>query len=72
MFVFLVLHKNDLIKICLSFEDLSENKIPWSQVDWWKFCIHLRSLNIHRFGMAEATWLKIMELRTSSIKWSPY
>jgi hypothetical protein len=44
MFVFFVYHKNGLIKSSPSFEDLSAYKIPWSHVDWCKFCIHLRSL----------------------------
>jgi hypothetical protein len=32
----------------------------WSYVDWFKFCIHLRSLNVRHFGMIEATGLKSM------------
>jgi hypothetical protein len=51
MFVFFVFDKNDLIKSCSSFEDLSGNKILWSHVEWCKFCIHLRSLNVRHFGM---------------------
>jgi hypothetical protein len=58
MFVFFVFDKNGLMKSCSSFEDLLAYKIPWSHVDWCKFCIHLRSLNAHHFGMVEGTGLK--------------
>jgi hypothetical protein len=58
MFVFVVFDKNGLIKSCLSFQNLSEYKISWSQVDWCKFYIHLRSLNVRHFGMVEGTGLK--------------
>jgi hypothetical protein len=57
MFVFFVFDKNCLIKSCSSFEDASVNKISWSHVDWCKFCIHLRSLNVRHFGMLEGTVL---------------
>jgi hypothetical protein len=60
MFVFLVSHKSGLVKSCSLSEDLSEYKIPWSSVDWCKFFIHLRSLNVHHFGMVAAMALKIM------------
>jgi hypothetical protein len=49
MFVFFVFDKNGLIKSCSSFEDLSVYKILWSYVEWCKFCIHLRSLNVRHF-----------------------
>jgi hypothetical protein len=58
MFVFFVFDENDLIKSCLSFEDLSVYKISYSHVDWCKCCIHLRSLNVRNFGMVEDTGLK--------------
>jgi hypothetical protein len=58
MFVFFVFDKNGLNKSCSSFEDLSVYNISWSHVDWCKFCIHLRSLNIRHFGMVEGTGLK--------------
>jgi len=48
-----------LLKSCLSFEEPSVYKMSWSNVDWWKFCIHLRSLNVRHFRMVEATGLKI-------------
>jgi hypothetical protein len=51
MFVFFVVDKNGLIKSCSSFEDLTVYKISWSHVEWYKFCIHLRSLNVRHFGM---------------------
>jgi hypothetical protein len=58
MFVFFVFDKNCLIKSCSSFEDLSVYKIPWSHVDWCKYCIHLKSLNVRHFGMVEGTGLE--------------
>jgi hypothetical protein len=67
MFVFFVFDKNGLIKSCSAFEDLSENKISWSNVDWCKFCIHFRSLNICHFGMLEGMGLKSTALRSPSI-----
>jgi hypothetical protein len=42
------------------FEDLSAYKIPWSHIDWLKFCFQLRILNVHHFGMVEATGLQGM------------
>jgi hypothetical protein len=57
MLVFFVFNKNGLIKSCSSFEGLSVFKIPWSHVDWCKFCIHLRSLNVRHFLMLEGTGL---------------
>jgi hypothetical protein len=58
MCVFFVFDKNGLIKSCSSFEDLSVYKIFWSHVDWCKFCINLRSVNVRHFGMVESTELK--------------
>jgi hypothetical protein len=58
LFVFIVFDKNGLTKSCSSFEGLSVYKISWSHVDWYKFCIHLRSLNVRHFGMLEDTGLK--------------
>jgi hypothetical protein len=55
MFVFFVFDKTSLIKSCSSFKDLSVYKISWSHVDWCKFCIHLRSLNVRHFEMVEGT-----------------
>jgi hypothetical protein len=67
MFVFLVFDKNGLIKSCSSFEDLSVFEISWSHVDWYKFCIHLRSLNVRHFGMVESTGWKV--LRRGHLQW---
>jgi hypothetical protein len=67
MFVFFVFDKNGLIKSCSSFEDVSEYKISWSHVDWCKFCIHLRSLNVRHFEMVEGTRLKSTASRLPSI-----
>jgi hypothetical protein len=72
MFVFFVFDKNGLIKSCSSFDDLSVYKISWSHVDWWKFCIHLRSLNVRHFRMVEGTGLKSTESRSLSMAWPPY
>jgi hypothetical protein len=47
IFIFLDFCKSGFIKSCSSSEDLSAHTIQWSHVDWWKFCTHLRSLNIH-------------------------
>jgi hypothetical protein len=46
-----------------SFGGLSACKISRSHIDWWKFFIHLRNLNISYFGMAETTELKIKASR---------
>jgi hypothetical protein len=60
MFVFFVFRKkNSLIKSCSAFDYLSEYNISWSYVEWRKFCIHLRSLNVRHFGMVAATALKL-------------
>jgi hypothetical protein len=49
MFVSFAFDKKCLIKSCSSFEYLSVYRISWSHVDWCKFCIHLRSLNVRHF-----------------------
>jgi hypothetical protein len=67
MFVFFVFRKYGLIKGCTSSEDTSEYKIPWSYVEWGKFCIHLRSLNARHFGMDAATALKLR--RSGHLEW---
>jgi hypothetical protein len=67
MFVYFVSDKNVLIKSCSSFEDLSVYKISWSLVDWYKFCIHLRSLNVRHFGMLEGTGLVSTASRSPSM-----
>jgi hypothetical protein len=51
--------KSVLIKSCSSSEYLSEYKISWSYVDWCKFYIHLKSLNVRHFGMVATTALKL-------------
>jgi hypothetical protein len=67
MFVFLVSHKNFLNKNCSSFEDVSAYNIPWSHVDWYQFCIHLRSLNFSHFGMVKAMRIRNMDSRSPSV-----
>jgi hypothetical protein len=67
MFVFFVFDKNGLIKSCSSFEDLSVFKISWSHVDWCKFCVHLRSLNVRHFGILEGMELISMVSRSPSM-----
>jgi hypothetical protein len=58
-FTFLVLHKGALNRSVLSFEDLLAYTSSWFHVGCYKFFIHLRSLNVCHFGMAEATALSI-------------
>jgi hypothetical protein len=72
IFEFFVFDKNGLIKSCSSFEDLSVFKIPWSHVDWCKFCINIRSLNVRHFGMVERTGLKSTASRPPSMAWPLY
>jgi hypothetical protein len=67
MFVFFCFDKDGLIKSCLFFEDLSVYKISWYYVDWCKFCIHLRSLNVRHFGMVEVTGLVSTVSRSPSL-----
>jgi hypothetical protein len=67
MFVFFVFDKNGLIKSSSYFEDLSVYRISWSDVDWCKFCIHLRSLNVRHFGMVEDTGLESTASRLPSM-----
>jgi hypothetical protein len=67
MFLFFVFDKNGLIKNCSSFEDLSVYKISWYHVDRYKFCIHLRSLNVRHFVMVEGTGLKSMASMSPSM-----
>jgi hypothetical protein len=61
MFVFLAFRKKCIFfcKSCSSSEDQPEYKIAWPYLDWCKFCIHLRSLNVRHFGMVAATALKL-------------
>jgi hypothetical protein len=72
MFTFLAFRKSGLIGSCSFSKDLSEYKISWSYVDGWKFCIHLKSLNICHFGMIAALALKTMVSRSPSMAWPPY
>jgi hypothetical protein len=67
MIVFFVFDKNNIIKSCSFFEDLSVYKISRYHVDWCKFCIHLRSLNVRHFGMVEDTGLKSTASKSSSM-----
>jgi hypothetical protein len=67
MFVFFVFDKNCLIKSCSSFEYLSVYRISCSHVDWCKFFIHLRSLNVCHFGMVEGMRLKGTASRSPSM-----
>jgi hypothetical protein len=71
MLVFFVFDKIGLIKSCSSFEDLSVYKMSWSHVDWCKFYIHLRSLNVRHFGMVEGTGLESTASRSPSMAWPP-
>jgi hypothetical protein len=60
IFVFLGFRKSCITKSCLSFEDLSQYKISWSHVDWYKFCIHLTSLKIPPPPHSEGPFKKII------------
>jgi hypothetical protein len=68
MFVFFASDKKGLIKSCSFFEDLSVYKISCSHVNWCKFCIHLRSLNVRHFGVVKDTGLKSTVLRPPSME----
>jgi hypothetical protein len=68
MFVFLVFLKIVCSKSCSSFEDLFACKIPWSHMAGAIFCIHLRSLNVHHFGIVADAGLKSMALRSPSVE----
>jgi hypothetical protein len=72
MYVFVVSRKSCLPRSCSCSKGLSAYKTSWFHVDWWKFCIRLRSLNFRYFWMVEATGLKIMESRSPSMAWTPY
>jgi hypothetical protein len=72
MFLFLGFHKNGLIKSFSYSEDLSEYKFSWSYVEWCKFCIHLRRLNVRHFEMFGAMELKVMASRSPLMAWPPY
>jgi hypothetical protein len=72
MYELLVYHKNGLNKSCSPFEDLSACKTLWSHIQWCKFCIHLRSLNVCHFGMVESTGLKSMALMSPSTACPPH
>jgi hypothetical protein len=72
MFVFFVFDKSGLIKSCLSFEDLWVHKISWSHVNWCKFYVHIRSLNVRNSVMVEVPGLKGTASRSPSMAWPPY
>jgi hypothetical protein len=46
MFVFSVSRKSCPFKSCPASEELPAYNIPWSHIDWCKFCIHLSTLKI--------------------------
>jgi hypothetical protein len=68
MFSFFVFRVSGLVESCSSSGDLSEYKISWSYVEWCKFYIELKSMNVHHFGMVAATALEIMVSMSPSIK----
>jgi hypothetical protein len=53
-------HENGVVSVVNKLNSL------WPGVGWFKFCIHLRSLNFRHFGTVEGTRLKIMASRSSS------
>jgi hypothetical protein len=58
-------HENGVLSMVTKFN------ASCSHVEWCKFYIHLRSLNIRHFGMVEATRLKILASRPPSRAWCP-
>jgi hypothetical protein len=60
MFVLLVFPKSGIIKSCLSIQDLSAYKIPWSYVDWCKFYIHPSSLKYPSSPDSKGPYRKII------------
>jgi hypothetical protein len=66
-FIFLGFHENGFIKSCPLLEFLPAYKLPWTHVDWCKFCIDPRYPNISHFVMIEATRLKSMAARSPPI-----
>jgi hypothetical protein len=60
MFVLLVFRKNGITESCLFIEDLSAYKISSSDVDWYNFRIHLRSLKIPPSPYSKAPLKKMM------------
>jgi hypothetical protein len=67
MFIYLDSHKCGLMKSCSFSKDLSEFKMSCSCVEWCKFCVHLRSLNISFLVMVVATALKLC--RRGHLQW---
>jgi hypothetical protein len=65
-FIVLVFYKNGLNK------DLLAHKILWPHVELCKFSFHLRSLNVHNFGMVEAIGLKILASMSLLMAWLLY
>jgi hypothetical protein len=47
-------HENDVVTMVTRLNTF------WSHVNWCKFCIHLRSLNVRHFRIVETTGLKMM------------
>jgi hypothetical protein len=73
IYVLLVFREIGLIKSRSFSEDLSELKISWSNVDWCKFCTHLRSFNVRHLGIVAHMALKITVSRSPSMAWpSPW
>jgi hypothetical protein len=71
-FIVLVFCKNGLNKSCLPFKDLLAQKMLWPHVEWCKFSFHLRSLNVHNFGMVETIGLKILASMSPLMAWLLY
>jgi hypothetical protein len=46
-------HENGLVTM------VEKPNSSWSDVGWYKFCIHLRIMNFWNFRMVEATRLKL-------------
>jgi hypothetical protein len=63
---FLFFAKLVLLKIVRPL-NISEHKTSLAYVDWGKFCIHIRNLNVRHFWMVEATGLEMMASRSPSM-----
>jgi hypothetical protein len=41
--------------------------MSWSHVDWCKFCIHVRSLNVRHFGMIKNYGVEVTSNAMTSV-----
>jgi hypothetical protein len=67
MFVFFVYCKSGLSKVAHPLKLYQNTKFRGPTLTGANFCIHLKSLNIHHFGMVAALTLKTMSSVSSSM-----